>query len=456
MIVELALGVYAVALIGIALASRTPRATMEQFLVAGRKQRRILVVASMLASTIGGGITIGTVQRASAIGFPAFWFVAAGGVAHFLQGFFLSRKVRQSEALTLADLAERSAGGGARTLSSLIVVVTWTGIAAAQFVALARVLSTLVQMPHVAAVVVVAAFVGAYTLIGGQKSVLRTDLFQFGLLAIAVVAALAWLYLADAPAPGSVKVELFNASFGPLDFVYYLAVMGGSYFICPMMFSRLLSADSPETARSSSFLSGTGMFATAAVLTFIGLWVSAAGFDPAGADPLNALAARVLPRPLGVLVVFGLLAAIVSTADTVLLTAAGIIQNDLIRRPSTTGVRLWTLLIAAAGAIVAATHTDIIGLLMKTYNGYTAGLVPALAVALANAHFVDGRSTRRPDGTLFALAIVSGYILGMIGSFVPASGAAAKALPLAGMAVSALLSVAAFARGRPAPEDASL
>jgi SSS family solute:Na+ symporter len=441
-----ALIAYALIILGVAVASLRYADTMENFLVAGRGQKKVLVVASMLASTIGGGITIGTVQNASRIGFPAFWFVAAGGIAHFLQGLLLSRKVRESEALTMADLADKTAGTNARMLVSLIVMVTWTGIAAAQFTAAARILTTLIGVEHSVGVAVAAAFIIVYTLIGGQKSVLRTDLFQFGFLAIAVLATLAFLYIGRPPAAGSVRIDLFNARFGPLDLVYYVVVMGGSYFICPMMFSRILSADTPNNARTSSFLSGVGMFAFAFVLVFIGLWVTASGFDPGKLDPLNALAKSEIPPVLGALLVLGLLAAILSTADTVLITAAGIIENDLIKRASVSGVRFWTVAVGAVAAAIALFQKDVIAALMKTYNGYTAGLVPALFVALVFARFRGGVSERKPNPALFSAAIVAGYAMGLAGSF--AAGDIAKALPLAGMTVSAMLSVAAFATSR--------
>ena len=441
--ISILLAAYAAILLAVAAASLRYGDTMENFLVAGRKQKKVLVVASMLASTIGGGITIGTIQNATKIGFPAFWFVAAGGIAHFLQGLLLSRKVRESEALTMAELAEKTAGKEARSITSIIIVITWIGIAAAQFTALARVLTTLLGTGHSISVAIGAAFIIAYTLIGGQKSVLRTDLFQFGILASAVIATLAYLYFFDPPAAGTVPFELFNTSFGPLDLLYYLVVIGGSYFICPMMFSRILSADTPDNARKSSFLSGTGMFVFAFALVFIGLWIVATGFDAGGLDPLNALAKTELPPVLGAALVVGLLAAILSTADTVLLTAAGIIENDIVKRASVAGVRLWTVAVGIVAAGIALFQKDVIAVLLKTYNGYTAGLVPALFVALAFANFKDGRSRRRPSPILFSAAIVCGYGLGIAGSFA-GPGLLSKILPLSGMAVSAILSLASF------------
>ena len=437
MLPTILLALYGLALLGIAFASLKYADTMDNFLVAGRSQKRVLVVASMLASTIGGGITIGTVTRAYNIGFPAFWFVAAGGIAHFLQGALLSAKVRETEAVTLPDLADKLIGPSMRVLTSVIILFTWTGIATAQFVAAAKIVNAITGMGHQPAVLVSAAFLVVYTLIGGQKSVLRTDLFQFGFLAAALLLTLGWLFIGSPPAAGSVNVEIFNANFDALDLLYYVIVLGGSYFICPMMFSRILSADSAANARKSSFMSGFGMLAFALAITFVGLWARASISDLGGIDPLNFMARNSLPALLGGMLIFGLLAAILSTGDTVLLTAAGILENDLIHRKSVNGVRLWTVIIGAIAASIALFQTDIIGILIKTYNGYTAGIVPALFVAILLA------GKRKLDPGLAFAAVVIGYALGLGGSFMKEGTAAAKLLPMAGLAASAILALLA-------------
>lgn len=220
MLSTILLALYGLVLLAIALASLKYADSLDNFLVAGRSQKKVLIVASMLASTIGGGITIGTVSRAWSIGFPAFWFVAAGAIAHFAQGALLSRKVRETEAVTLPDLASRLVGPSLGTLTSLIVLVTWVGIATAQFVAAGKVIAGITGIGHQQSVIAAAAFLIVYTLIGGQKSVLRTDLFQFGFLSIALLATLAWLFLATPPAAGSINIEIFNKQFGFLDLLY--------------------------------------------------------------------------------------------------------------------------------------------------------------------------------------------------------------------------------------------
>jgi len=173
------------------------------------------------------------------------------------------------------------------------------------------------------------------------------------------------------------------------------------------------------------------------VITFIGLWAGASALDLGGVDPLNFIAHNSVPGFLGGFLIFGLLAAILSTADTVLLTAAGVLEHDLLKRSTVAGARFWVVAVGAVGAGIALFQTDIIGILIKTYNGYTAGIVPALTVAIV----LSGKRKLQP--TLTFAAIVVGYALGLSGSFMKEGTMAAKMLPMLGLTVSAALSLAA-------------
>ncbi|HOT59674.1 MAG TPA: sodium:solute symporter family protein [Spirochaetales bacterium] len=373
---------YAIIIVIIAVSSWKYNNSVENYLIAGRKQHKVLIVASMLASTIGGALTIGQAGKTYSMGFPAIWFILAGAIAHFAQGTLLSKKVRETEALTLSDMALKLVGPRVQFLTSLFIVITWTAIAAGQFIAVAKILVTITGITYKTGVIISASFLIVYTIIGGQKSILKTDLFQFGILSIALMATLIFLYTAKPVPAGSIAISLFTTQFTFWHFLHYLIVIGGSYFICPMMFSRILSADTPQNARKSSFISGTGMLIFAFVITFIGLWAKASIPDLQKLDPLNYLAKNTLPSALGILLIFGLLAAILSTADTVLITGAGTLQNDIIKRKSVTGIRVFTILIGLVAMLIALFKSDIIAIIIKTYNGYTAGVVPALFIAL--------------------------------------------------------------------------
>jgi uncharacterized membrane protein YeaQ/YmgE (transglycosylase-associated protein family) len=112
-------------------------------------------------------------------------------------------------------------------------------------------------------------------------------------------------------------------------------------------------------------------------------------------------------------------------------------EHDILKRKTVAGVRLWTVVVGAVGAVIALYQTDIIGILIKTYNGYTAGIVPALFVAIV----MSGKRKLNP-GLTFA-AVAAGYALGLSGSFMKEGSAAAKLLPMTGLAASAVLSLIA-------------
>lgn len=425
---------YALLLLLIAFYSSRKNKSFKDFVLADRNQPRILIIASMLASTIGGGLTLGTVNRAYLLGFPAFWFVASGALAHLAQGAFLSEKVRKTEALTLPDLAQRLSTPAVRRLAGLIIVFTWIGIAASQFLAASKIVHSLTGISPLWSVVASASFLVVYTIIGGQKSILRTDLFQFGILSMAIIAGAAWLFIAKPVSFESLDIHVFTSAFGPWDLAYYLVVVAGSYLICPMMFGRILSTKNPGEAKTASYTSAAGMILFAFAITSLGLWARASGFSPGSLDPLNGLIAQVLPGWIGSIMVFGILAAILSTADTVLLTAAGILEHDVLGSDSIHRTQAWVGLIAVFASGIALFETDIVDLLLKTYQGYTSGIVPALFIAVV----VHGKRKVRPR-FLFT-AIAAGYALGSAGSFAN-TPLLQKALAFAGVTASTTIAL---------------
>ena len=250
------------------------------YVLAGRRQKLAIVTVSLMASMIGSGSTIGLTDKAFAKGFPAIWFLAVGGIGLILQAFLLSEKVRASRAVTLPDLAQMTMGSRTRFLVALIIVVTWIGIIAAQFIAAGKILTALTGFDSRGLLAIAAVIIVVYSFLGGQASILKTDFLQFAILAAAVIFSAVFLYTARPVGTNAMVFELTNEVFTRRDLFYYLTIVMGSYFICPMMFSRLLTAKTPQTARRSSLIAGFGVLAFALFIVLIGLWAKASGIEP--------------------------------------------------------------------------------------------------------------------------------------------------------------------------------
>ncbi len=127
-------------------------------------------------------------------------------------------------------------GRDARFLTSIIVVIAWTGIIAAQFVAGAKLMSAFGSIDPKVSILVTALVIIAYSAMGGQSSVMKTDKVQFALLGGTLLFTLVYLY-AGQPVPlEAIRFDLTNEGFTFENLVYYLLVVGGSYFVCPLLF----------------------------------------------------------------------------------------------------------------------------------------------------------------------------------------------------------------------------
>lgn len=405
--------------------------TYSDFVVADRSQPFSAVFFSLMATMLGASATIGIADSAARIGTPAFWWLAAGVLGLLLQAALVSGKIRSLAAATLPETAARLAGPAAHRLVAAIVAVSWVGVVAAQFAAMGQVLALASGGAAASGLLLAAAalLVTLYTLIGGQLAILRTDRLQFAVLAAALLAVAAWMQ-ATRPIAYFAEFRCFNEAFPPSRLPGLLLAVGGAYFIGPDIFSRNLVARDPATARRAAFAAAATLAAFALLVPYLGVWCASA---PGDAPPLARLAAGgILPRPLAFLLAAGLLAAIISSADTCLFNASTIIAHDLLGLRRISAIRAAIALLGLAALLLALRGGGILSLLLATYSVYSPGVVCPLAVALL-AH---PRFALRP--ALWCSAVTAGGALGALGTFLPG---APSALPTAGMALSLLLAV---------------
>nr|WP_319490516.1 sodium:solute symporter family protein [uncultured Desulfobacter sp.] len=421
---------YVVVLLGFGFFECKKIKNFDDFIISGRTQKTSAIAYSILATCIGASATLGVISTARNIGFPAFWWLGAGAVGLLLQSLFLSRRVRAVGAYTLPDLTEKLMGRDARFLTSIIVVIAWTGIIAAQFVAGAKLLSAFGNIDPNISITVTALVIVAYSAMGGQSSVMKTDRIQFALLVGALVFTLVYLY-AGRPVPlADIRFDLTNGDFTFENLVYYLLVVGGSYFVCPLLFSRILTARDVLTARRASFLSALGLVAVSVVITLIGIWASF-HIDPSyDKDILAFIISEKLPAAGGIALLIGLVSAIISSADTCLFAVASIVEYDILKQERVQTTRFVIGIIGVASALLAMKNPDIISLLIQAYAVFTAGVVPPVAVALIMWQ------RRSIHSHWCSAAIIVGGILGLGANLL-----GMDMLAVCGMAVSTALSI---------------
>lgn len=451
----------------------------DDYVVAGRKQSSPFVFMSLMATVLGASATVGIAARAESIGFAAFWWLGVGAIGFWFQAAFLSKPVHDLDVRTLPEIAEKTVGKTGRKLVAFIIAISWIGIIAAQFAAVAGFIGLV--LGHDAgtqSVLITAVIVIVYTLLGGQLSVVRTDALQFGILTLGFFAVAIYLFggfsgtetaagSASELANGTAAIasgtaaqsaiattsaglatfsnfSLLNEKFGFADLAMMLFTIGGAYFLGPDVISRNLVAKDSTSARKAVVAGSFAILVFSVVIALLGMWAATYAPNAAGSsvNPLFRLASGVLPLPLAALLSVGLLSALLSSADTCLINSAAIFGSDILNTRRISVVRLLVVAIGIIATYLALQGKDIIGLLTMAYSVYTPGIVAPLAVAIiAHKKFSIKKS-------LWYAGVIIGGLFGLIPAILASTAKIATPayLPHIGIAISLAFAIASLKR----------
>ena len=418
---------------------------LEGFLVGNRRMSAFEVGVSMMATCVGGTATIGVVGNVARSGFPAIWWLLSGALGLGLLAALLAKTVRRTGAMTLPEIMETFISKKARLLGAGIIAAAWISILAAQFSASARIMSAF-GIPFGAALWLSCGVIALYTGLGGQTSVIKSDVWQYLLVIAAFVGVLSWFGCNDSQAFALVRVEWANDRFTPTDIGVYLLFVGASYVIDPMLFSRILSAKDERSAVAGAFLGAAGIALSGVAIVcagFVALRYALADTPPDAL--LTSTLFRQLPPALGVALLLGLLSAVVSSADTVLITVAGVFAHDILRSKSLATYRAVTLLFAGVALFLANRGGAILDYLLAANDIFIGGVAAPLFFAMIFKGKVHAPTVLAGMALGGALGLVSS-----LGSLLNSGGILdSKMYSVAGIALSTLCCLAARVRHRP-------
>ena len=425
----------------------------DDYVVAGRRQSTPFVFMSLMATVLGASATVGIAARAESIGFAAFWWLGVGAIGFWFQAAFLSKPVHDLDVRTLPEIAEKTVGKTGRKLVAFIIAISWIGIIAAQFAAVAGFIGLVLgHDAGMQSVLITAVIVIVYTLLGGQLSVVRTDALQFGILTLGFLAAAIYLFggfsgaeITTSTASGIAtfgNFNLLNDKFGFADLAMMLFTIGGAYFLGPDVISRNLVAKDSSAARKAVVAGSFAILVFSVVIVLLGMWAATYAPNAAGTsvNPLFRLASGVLPLPLAALLSVGLLSALLSSADTCLINSAAIFGSDILNTRRISVVRLLVVAIGIIATFLALQGKDIIGLLTMAYSVYTPGIVAPLAVAIITHKKFSIKKS------LWYAGVIIGGLFGLIPAILASTAKIQSPayLPLVGIAISLAFALASL------------
>jgi solute:Na+ symporter, SSS family len=384
----------------------------EDFLVAGRKLPLLLATPTLLATWFGAGTLLTATDEVRAGGLRMAALEPFGaGLCLILAGLLLARKLWRMKLLTLGDFYRRRFGVRAERLSAVLMVPSYFGWIAAQYVALAGMLEISFGLPIPIGLALVAAVGIGYTLLGGMWSVTATDAIQIALVIFGLL-MLAWVVLRQlggpligleriwAAMPAEKRVVIPHARASEL--LGWLGVLAvGSLGNLPgqELAQRMFAARDERTAVWACHLSGLGYLSVGLLPLIIGL---AADLLVPGAperSTLTTLAQLFLSPGMAVVFTLVLMSAVLSTIDSAILSPSSVLAQNLAwpLLGDRLAARGWTQLrmnrvcvvVIGLGALITAfVGEDAYSLLEEAY---ALGLVSLLVPLLLGLHAERGQ-----------------------------------------------------------------
>ena len=392
-------------------ASRESR-SVSGFYVAGKKLPSWVIAFSSNTTGESGWLLLGLTGMGYLVGFHALWIVLGEVIGVALAWSLVARPFKEFtdryDAITVPDyLADRfrDRTHAIRIVSAVIIFSMVWAYTSAQLTASGKAFSSFLGTSYEGGVLIGAAVIFLYTSIGGFKAVAYSDVLQ-GVLMFLCLLVLPIVGIQQAGgwsevmrAIGSIDPALLNPMgehgltvTGVMSAISFAGI-GLAFLGAPQLLTRFMSA------RNRGQIGEGGMIAVACIIVFdIGaVLTGVAGrvLFPGLADPetvLPMMSTELFPAIVAGVILVVVLAAIMSTVDSLLILASSAVVRDVFqkvlkpdfsdRQLSVIG-RVLTIVIGLGGLAVALPESRMIfWFVLFAWSGLASAFTPVVLCSL--------------------------------------------------------------------------
>ena len=319
-------------------------------------------------------------------GLPALWLDLAGVLGLLALGLWLAPRIRATRAVTIAEVIGRFYGDRVRRIAAFLVIlaeIVWFSLLTQ---ATQTVVSAVTPWNTTTVLILTASLFVAYTMAGGQRAVVLTDLFQFGLMVVSLLGIATPLAILSLRRTGLPPLHFpTGPGFSWLDVLALLVLVGLPHAVGSDVWAKLLSARDERVARRAALGAAASklVFGLAtATIALAGIAMGLGGSPSLFPRTVFALCGT----PLAPLLFVALIATMQSSSDSVLLSAAAATLNDLLPEQRAGPRRAWVrrllvVLYGALGLVLALALRDVIETFRLGYTLFASGLILPTLVA---------------------------------------------------------------------------
>jgi solute:Na+ symporter, SSS family len=412
---------------------RQSAGTTKDYFLAGRNAGWFLVGGSLFASNIGSEHLVGLAGTGAASGVAVAQFEILASLILLILGWVFVPFYLASGVFTMPEFLERRYSAGARWYLAVISIIAYVLTKISVTIAAGGIVFTaLMGIDFWTGALVVVVITGIYTIFGGLRAVLYTDLMQmFVLIGGAVAVTLIGLnelggWSAMTAAAGPEFMDMWKPMSDP-NFPWTGILLGapilGVWYWCTDQFivQRTLAAHNEDHARRGTIFAGylkilpLFIFVVPGIVAFA--LAKSGRIQLAAPDQaLPTLVGSLLPSGARGLVVAGLMAALMSSLSSVFNSTSTLVTIDVYKklRPLASERQLVlfgqvvTAVLVGLGLLWIPVMKLISGQLYQYLQSVQAYISPPIA-----AVFLIGILWKRVNAKGAMAALLAGFVLGM-------------------------------------------
>ncbi|PTB82767.1 twin-arginine translocation pathway signal protein [Methylophaga nitratireducenticrescens] len=376
--------------------------TMHEYALAGKSFGMLVIFATLSASFIGGGFSMGNAEKVFLVGISNIVALWGFSIKEILVARYIApQMMRYPNAISVGDIMDEHYGKGARLFSGVFSLALCAGILGAQIGAMGYVFNLFLDVDRVWGVLIGCGIVIAYSTVGGMRSVVWTDIIQFIVLAFGIPMTLyfglqhvgGWQAMQN-----NLPATHFTLPTEPLAVIALLSLfmtfMLGETLVPPYL-QRLLIGKSSKDVIRGSLLSGLFSIPFFAITGLIGLVALAMQPSLDANLAMPYVIQQAVPPILQGIVAAAIVSIIMSSADSFLNSASIAFSNDIVRplrkTPLTATVELMlarvvTLLVGIASMVFALSIDSVIDILIYAYNFWAPTVLVPLTMAILGCY----------------------------------------------------------------------
>lgn len=362
------IAVYLSAMLAIGFLFSKKNSSSEDFYLGGRKMGPLVTAMSAEASDMSSWLLMGLPGLAylSGVCDPA-WTAIGLGVGTWLNWFFVARRIRcyseHINAITVPEFYSKRYHDKENVLNliaAVVIIVFFIPYTASGFAACGKLFHSLFGVDYMAAMIISALVIVGYTIMGGFHAVSTTDLIQSIVMTLALIVVVCFGVSTaggmDAVIENAKSLSGYlsmNASYNPgsgtsesYGFITIISTMawGLGYFGMPHILLRFMAIEDEKKLVLSRRIATVWVFIAMTVAIFIGI----VGLGMTNAGALEFLegsssetiivkiaglisAHGIFPAIVAGVILSGILAATMSTADSQMLAAASSVSQNIVQ-----------------------------------------------------------------------------------------------------------------------------